>query len=48
MTGYNDPKVEARAHLSLGVRPARTTLSEAAMHSTSSPDTYACGTLAAR
>ena len=35
-------------HLSLGVSPARTTLSDVAMHSTSSPETYACGTLAAR
>ena len=37
-----------RAHRSFGVRPARMTLSEVAMHSTSSPDTYACGTFAAR
>jgi len=27
----------------LGVSPARTTLSEAAMHSTHSPERYACG-----
>jgi hypothetical protein len=40
--------LQARAHRSLGVRPARMTLSEVAMHSTSSPDTYACGTFAAR
>ena len=35
-------------HLSLGVSPARMTLSDVAMHSTSSPLMYACGTFAAR
>jgi hypothetical protein len=35
-------------HLNLGVSPARMTLSLVAMHSTSSPLTYACGSLAAR
>ena len=34
--------------LNLGVRPARTTLSEVAMHSTHSPEMYACGSFAAR
>ena len=33
---------------SFGVSPARTTLSEVAMHSTSSPDRYAWGSFAAR
>lgn len=36
------------AHLNLGVRPARMTLSLVAITSTSSPLTYAWGSLAAR
>ena len=45
---YVSIKQRVWTSLCLGVRPARTTLSEVAMHSTHSPDKYACGSFAPR